>query len=217
MNCSVRRSSVSSLEIDSEFGADDALKMHNRLRELRHAAGLTLQQLADRVGTTAPTVSRLEKGDRELTVKWMRRFGDALGLRPSEILEVSPKLTAQVVGRVGAGDAIHWLSVHGDTGAEDLDFSERFADLIGVRVRGDSMYPVYRDGDLLFCRPRAGVEISECLGRDCVVQTVTGESFVKTLRQSLLPGRFRLTSYRIPDIEDVALEWASPVVWVMRS
>ncbi|MEL6339795.1 MAG: helix-turn-helix domain-containing protein [Myxococcota bacterium] len=191
--------------------------MHNRLRELRHAAGLTLQQLADRVGTTAPTVSRLEKGDRELTVKWMRRFGDALGLRPSEILEVSPKLTAQVVGRVGAGDAIHWLSVQGDTGAESLNFSERFADLIGVRVRGDSMYPVYRDGDLLFCRPRSGVEISECLGRDCVVQTVTGESFVKTLRQSLLPGRFRLTSYRIPDIEDVALEWASPVVWVMRS
>lgn len=216
-NCKSRSCGISILEIDSEFSTVDAHLMDNRLRELRHAAGLTLQQLAERVGTTAPTVSRLEKGDRELTVSWLRRFSEALGHRPAELLEESPQFSAPVVGYVGGGDVIYWLSVSGDPGAESLEFANEFVNLIGVRVRGDSMYPVYRDGDLLFCPPRSGVDIAECLGRDCVVQTVSGQSYIKTIRRSLVPGRFRLTSYRIPDIEDVALEWASPVVWTRRS
>lgn len=50
----------------------------NRIRELREKAGLSAERLADRVGTTQATISRLETGARRLTVSWMRRIADAL-------------------------------------------------------------------------------------------------------------------------------------------
>ncbi|WP_205854061.1 helix-turn-helix domain-containing protein [Phenylobacterium kunshanense] len=40
----------------------------NRIREQREAAGLTLQALAERIGTTNQQLSHLELGKRELTV-----------------------------------------------------------------------------------------------------------------------------------------------------
>jgi transcriptional regulator with XRE-family HTH domain len=59
----------------------------NRLRKLREARGLTLAELADRVGTTNQQISHLELGKRQLTVEWLRRLGDALGCHPWAIVE----------------------------------------------------------------------------------------------------------------------------------
>jgi transcriptional regulator with XRE-family HTH domain len=59
----------------------------NRLRELREARGLTLAELADRVGTTNQQISHLELGKRQLTVEWLRRLGDALDCHPWAIVE----------------------------------------------------------------------------------------------------------------------------------
>jgi len=59
----------------------------NRIRELRRAKGWTATQLADRVGTSNVQISRLETGDRKLTVDWMERLADVLGCRPADIME----------------------------------------------------------------------------------------------------------------------------------
>lgn len=62
----------------------------NRIRELREARGLTLDQLAQAVGTTNQQVSHLELGKRELTVAWLRRLADVLGCHPWALVEVEP-------------------------------------------------------------------------------------------------------------------------------
>lgn len=59
----------------------------NRLRELREARGLTLADLAERLGTTNQQISHLELGKRQLTVDWLRRLGEALGCHPWAIVE----------------------------------------------------------------------------------------------------------------------------------
>jgi len=62
----------------------------NRLRELREARGLTLADLAARLGTTNQQVSHLELGKRQLTVEWLRRLGAALECHPWSIVEAEP-------------------------------------------------------------------------------------------------------------------------------
>lgn len=62
----------------------------NRLRELREARGLTLAELAVRLGTTNQQVSHLELGKRQLTVEWLRRLGAALECHPWAIVEKTP-------------------------------------------------------------------------------------------------------------------------------
>lgn len=52
--------------------------MRNRLKELRKAKGLTLEALAQRVGSSNQHVSHLENGKRRLSVDWMERLATAL-------------------------------------------------------------------------------------------------------------------------------------------
>ena len=58
----------------------------NRIRELRHARRLSLVETARLAGTTVQQLSRLELGERRLTVDWMRRIAGALGVRVTDLL-----------------------------------------------------------------------------------------------------------------------------------
>lgn len=58
----------------------------NRIRELRKEKRLSTYDLANMVGTTQPTIHRLETGKRKLTVDWMRRIADALGVAPEDLI-----------------------------------------------------------------------------------------------------------------------------------
>jgi phage repressor protein C with HTH and peptisase S24 domain len=62
-------------------------KIHpNRIREFREAAGLSMQALAERVGTSQQQIYRLERSERKLTVDWMIRIGKALAVDPKELM-----------------------------------------------------------------------------------------------------------------------------------
>jgi transcriptional regulator with XRE-family HTH domain len=58
----------------------------NRIREFRKARGLTLKQVADTARCSVVQLSNLERGDRTLTMPWMRRIGRALGVDPGALM-----------------------------------------------------------------------------------------------------------------------------------
>lgn len=58
----------------------------NRIREIRERHGLSAAQLAERVGTTQPQITRLERGERRLTVDWMQRIAAALNCDPMDLV-----------------------------------------------------------------------------------------------------------------------------------
>jgi len=58
----------------------------NRIEELRKAQGMTLEELADAVGLSVPYVQRLEKGQRNLSIKHLDSFAAALKVRAREIV-----------------------------------------------------------------------------------------------------------------------------------
>jgi transcriptional regulator with XRE-family HTH domain len=71
----------------------------NRMRELRTAYGWSTQELANRVGTTHATISRLESGKQQLTQEWILRFAQVFGVRAGDIIEVDDKISyALVIG-----------------------------------------------------------------------------------------------------------------------
>lgn len=65
--------------------------MTSRLRQLRGAARLSQQELADAVGTTKQQISKLENSQRSLKEAWMRRLAPALGVEPVEFLREPPR------------------------------------------------------------------------------------------------------------------------------
>lgn len=64
----------------------------NHLREWRHSRGLSLERLAERVGTDKTQLSRLEKGNRRLTVDWLERLASALQCSSQDLLGEPPSI-----------------------------------------------------------------------------------------------------------------------------
>jgi repressor LexA len=191
----------------------------NRIKELRLAKGLATQKaLADLVGTTPVQIGRLENEERELTRSWMERIAKALEVEPADLIsERAPRQkTVPLVGYVGAGAMYYPDPVAGPwVGFDEVEAPPGVDDVVAVKARGDSMSPVYRDGDLLYFR-RNGQLVHEFVGRDCVVQVRNGPVYVKTLARSRVDGLYTLRSYNSADVENVDIEWAAPILWIRR-
>lgn len=63
-----------------------AMLMREILREARLSSGLTLQQMADRLQVTQPTVSAIETGTGNLGVKTIARYLGALDVDLMEVM-----------------------------------------------------------------------------------------------------------------------------------
>lgn len=57
------------------------------LRELRKRAGLTQEQVAERMGTSSTYLSRLEAGQRDIRLSTVLRLLDALGVDLHELAD----------------------------------------------------------------------------------------------------------------------------------
>ena len=58
----------------------------NRVREWRRRKGLSVAELARLTSTTASQISKIERGQRRLTVEWLARLAPALGCRRQDLL-----------------------------------------------------------------------------------------------------------------------------------
>ena len=143
--------------------------------------------------------------------EWWLRTGE--GARSSRLA---------VGGVLSAGES--WEAIpEGGPEAKYIDF-ELTGDAFAIEVRGSSMSPAYRDGDVVICARKLrvdhrGFDVSTVRRRDCAVRTASGEHYLKYV----IPGRgdnlFTLRSYNpdYPDIENVGVEWVAPVAWIRRN
>ena len=193
--------------------------MKNRIRELRKSKGLTLEQLADSVGTISAQIQKLEVADRRLTQDWMNRIATALNCRPEDLISDSKPKQIPVVGDVGAG-MVYAIDDHAQGAALDyvdapLGITKK--ELVAVRVRGDSMRPMLHDGWLLFySRDFDGVP-SECIGRVCVVKLADDGVAVREVKQGSKPNHYHLIAYNGETTFDAELTWGARVLVIKPS
>lgn len=187
-----------------------------RLRKARQDKGYaTARAAAAAFGWPGDTYTQHENGlrepRRETAERYARAFGVALAwLLTGESRERAHRGTVRLAGIIGAGQMVFPdpefsgqinLSLDGDA-------AEAF------EVKGDSMLPVAREGDLLFFgRPRTPRNL---IGRECVVELTTGERYFKTLAHGSQPGLFTLISYNATPIEDVEIVKAGELLAIRR-
>ncbi len=140
--------------------------MINRIRDIRKQKGMTLADLAAACDppTTAQTIGRLETGMRNLSLKWMDRIADALGVE-AEVLVRSeraghPQLVAllEKSGPEALGsprDAILATDLGGDGALMVLEI--------------DYPHGEYRPGDQLWLRQIAPEDAGRAINRDVLV------------------------------------------------
>ncbi len=118
---------------------------------------------------------------------------------------------------VGAGDEIVAMS-DDEEPIDWIDAPRGLEDAEATQVRGLSMHPLYRDGDLLFHRR---MTIDPMLLRDeiAVMQTKSRKRYVKMIQPGSKKGTFRLVSFNplFPPIDDQVLVWVSPILAMHRA
>lgn len=126
-----------------------------------------------------------------------------------------------VLGKVGAGGEI-LFSVDPDNelnGKPDLPLVPRppmaVGKLMALEVCGSSMLPKYESGEIVYVRRDHDGMLPEYLNRYCAVRTVEGGTYLKILTTGSEPERYTLRSLNAPDMENVEIIWASPVLFVM--
>jgi len=156
--------------------------LHARLREIRKAKGLTLQQVAERIKpepTTAQTIGRLETGVRTLTLDWVERIAEAMDVDSGELLSL-PK----------GGDVVIDGSVS-DSGAvadrQEGVFAARLIARAPVAVRIAENLGQYRAGDVVVCERLERENWHRIAGADALVADADGRRYFG----KIIPGADR--------------------------
>lgn len=182
-------------------------------------AGFSMKRLSQRAGLGESYVRDILNRDREPSVENLQKIADLLNVSVAWIVNGEDgvmHVKIPVVGYASAGEG--WTPFDESNVGETIAFELNGPDYIGIQVRGDSMSPVFRDGDHLLCRRTTSPNVDNFIGLECVLRTTAGENYVKILARGSRPGRFNLRSYNplFRDIEDVKIEWIAPILWVKR-
>lgn len=143
--------------------------MITRIREVRRAKKLTLQDVADRCDppTTPQTIGRLETGTRTVSVGWLNRIAAALGVEPADLVEFSERdddvPLAALLGHDGA---------HAPRRDRVVLPPRPSAGTVAVAV--EASVGDYRSGDEIWCRRLAPEEYGRALNRDVLVPRPAG-------------------------------------------
>jgi len=81
--------------------------MITRIREVRRARNMTLQDVADRCDPPTPpqTIGRLETGTRTVSMSWFSRIARALAVDPADLVEIPQREDVPVAAILGASGA----------------------------------------------------------------------------------------------------------------
>lgn len=142
--------------------------MITRIREVRRARGMTLDDVAKRCDppTTAQTIGRLETGTRTVSVGWLNRIAKALGVEAQDLVEGGEGAELKVAALLGSGGATapRKASIVVPPRVEE----GQIAILVGSSV-GD-----YRAGDELWCDTLQSGEYARALNRDVLIPRPAG-------------------------------------------
>lgn len=174
------------------------MKTLNHLRTLRRARNLTLQSLADKVGTSKSQIDKLEKGERRLTLEWMRKLAGGLDCEIEEIYSGLEKsisdtrktidvLSGQIIERYSRTADLPVIGFFNSPRGDKLDKSQivevvpRPGNLASVKnafalyASEEDMAPRFAPGELLFINP------NKPLTRGCfvVIELKGGQTIIK--------------------------------------
>ena len=192
--------------------------------------GFSASGLARRAGLDPTTFNKSKRTTREGKLRWpstesvakiLAATGASLGEFVS-FMEEGPEggifRNIPLIGFVQAGAAGFFDDAGYPIGGgwDEIPFPDvGDPHAYALEISGDSMDPVYRDGDIVIVSPAASVR----RGDRVVVKTVNGEVMAKQLRRRTA-RKIELMSFN-PEHEDPVLsvedvDWIARVVWVSQ-
>lgn len=176
-----------------------------KARELGQAelARLLSQELGRNIDRAA--VNKMWAGKREIAGDELLAIEKITGFSAPKLIQVP------LVGRVGAGAAV----IPFDSQEEQMVDApaETKPNTVAVAVLGNSMFPAYEDGTILYYSEK--LPPHDMVNRRCIIELEDGRMFVKVLRQGSRSGLWTLQSVNplYADMVDEVVRWVARIDW----
>ena len=154
------------------------------IRLLRGNAGLTQQQLADKIGMSQSIVGKLEMETRSLKIDVLEKIAEALDVSLSELIFKAhpfPYRHVPIRGVVNAGEPM--VTFDDLTDYETVAFDTERGDFFALKVQGHSMDKVAPDGSTIIIDPKQ--TDPQALHKQAIVAIQDGEVLFKLWDNSL--------------------------------
>ncbi len=184
--------------------------MQTRIRQMRKARGLTLQQLAQSTGTTAQTIQRLETGNMTVSTDWLEKLAKALDIYPGDLLDGGAPGDIPLLGTLEGNGASY---SHGATFDEGATFRLTVPAIDPVAFcLGKTIGPYLKDS-ILVAERFYGRSMSNALGCDGFAHLASGATLLRRIIRgsgesfTLVPIRSEAET-----LYDQELEWSARIV-----
>lgn len=155
------------------------------MRTMRMSRGISQSELAEEMGVSRSAVAMWENGSREPGLETLEFLADIFNVSLSALVTNQSETSSTtrripVLGAIPAGipmeaieDVIDWedLPAHMFVGGKEY---------FCLQLRGDSMFPEYRNGDIVVFRKQETCES----GQDCAVMVNGDDATFKRVRLS---------------------------------
>jgi transcriptional regulator with XRE-family HTH domain len=142
--------------------------MITRIREVRRARGMTLDDVARRCDppTTPQTIGRLETGTRTVSVGWLNRIASALGVEAQDLVQGGEAAELKVAAVLGPGGVV--APRRAAIVVPPRIDEGQVAIIVGASI-GD-----YRSGDEIWCETLQPQDSARALNRDVLIPRPAG-------------------------------------------
>jgi len=165
--------------------------LSSRLKSLRNSEGLSQQNIATLIGVSRQVYNNYELGKREPDYDTIMRFSEyynvttdyLLGKSDNPFLRMNGQIgviEVRILGNIPAGIPIEAVEDVIDIEEVPLDWGRGGKEYFGLKIKGDSMFPEYLDGEIVIF-----LKADDCeSGDDCAV-IINGEdaTFKKVIKQ----------------------------------
>lgn len=154
----------------------------SRIHALRRERQWSLAELAERAGTTASQIMKLEKSQRRLDFDWVKRLAAAFEISEAELIgqageQRNNPFLIPLVGEIAAGNWREAIQHFEDQVFPPVEGLSK--DAFALRTRGDSMNKIIPDGGYVVIDP-AEADLRE--GKVYAVMNSEGETTIKRFR-----------------------------------
>lgn len=185
--------------------------MLTRIRELRKKHGLTQVELAQKIGTTAQTVQRLETANMTVSTDWLEKFAKVFDVRPADLLQREEEGRITFLGPIG----MQSLAPVTQTAPTYLDLSIPAQNPVAVRL--EERIGPYDKRTILIGEKLQGEDRQKGQERDCII--ITEDQKISVGRVIIQPnGKTNLIPHEqtTKPIYDIDPPWIAPIVMTVK-
>jgi len=168
------------------------------IKKKREELGLSRVKLAKRCGLSQGYLRYLEQGERKPKIQTLEKLAKGLGVSFEEIAKVAgiPTIRLHRVPVISWASAGHWTEVQDTIPEEWVEIDVSRPNLFALRVRGDSMEPEFKEGEIIIVDADATANSG-----DYVLVRNQGEVIFKQLKKYGNIWILRSLNPNYPDIE----------------